>query len=306
MLHKNQTFVLFRILGNDLPPRHDTGQALRNLRFILENEGELPGCEKRWVLNRLVDSNTEHEIIALLEASGLNYLHIPFHHDEYAALPYKQQCSRGSLWMSRQRRFRLNLHARRARLEYATNINGARNMALQEGHRSADWVLPWDGNCYVTKSAWDHIIEATAFSTAPYIVIPMTRVSQNSELLGDFAPLYTNEEPQLGFHKSSKARFSPQHLYGRRDKVELLWRLGVPGPWDQWEDDPWDLPRPATMVDQTDYICAGWVARLSSGRSDLEASTAQAAKARAAERAQATLAFLDSLDANSRDKFFTQ
>lgn len=34
------TLVLYRILGNDLPPRHSPGQTLRNLRFLLQHESD--------------------------------------------------------------------------------------------------------------------------------------------------------------------------------------------------------------------------------------------------------------------------
>ena len=52
-------FLLIRIIGNDLEPRHRAGQSRDNLRFILENEPPLPGCGKRFVLNRIVDAAEE-------------------------------------------------------------------------------------------------------------------------------------------------------------------------------------------------------------------------------------------------------
>jgi hypothetical protein len=69
--------VLYRVLGNDLPPRHEIGQTLSNLRFMLDNEPELEACEKRWVVNRIVDPEQEAAIIALLEERGQHYLHSP-------------------------------------------------------------------------------------------------------------------------------------------------------------------------------------------------------------------------------------
>src|SRR6218665_1842667 len=79
-----ETFVLYRIVGNDLPPRHREGQALANLRFILDHEPELPGCEKRWVLNRIVDPVVEAALAAELTARGRAFLRIPFVAEEYA------------------------------------------------------------------------------------------------------------------------------------------------------------------------------------------------------------------------------
>ena len=46
-------FVLYRIIGNDLYPRHKKGQTIENLQFILENEPELESCEKRWQESRI-------------------------------------------------------------------------------------------------------------------------------------------------------------------------------------------------------------------------------------------------------------
>jgi hypothetical protein len=52
---KRLKFVIYRIIGNTLPPRHGPGDTCNNLKFVLENEPDLPSCEKRWVLNRLFD-----------------------------------------------------------------------------------------------------------------------------------------------------------------------------------------------------------------------------------------------------------
>ena len=50
------------------------------------------------------------------------------------------------------------------------------------------------------------------------------------------------------FHRDAPLAFDESYPYGRRDKVELLWRLGVAGAWDGWRDDPWDPPRPPPRV----------------------------------------------------------
>lgn len=43
---KPDTFVLYRIIGNDLPPRHRVGQGRDSLRFILEMEPSLAVVER--------------------------------------------------------------------------------------------------------------------------------------------------------------------------------------------------------------------------------------------------------------------
>lgn len=40
---QKSTIGIYRIIGNDLPPRHKQGQTLANIRFILENEQNFDG-----------------------------------------------------------------------------------------------------------------------------------------------------------------------------------------------------------------------------------------------------------------------
>src|SRR5690606_40044963 len=76
------TFVLYRIIGNDLYPRHAIGQSRENVEFILNNEEQFPNCSKYWVLNRLVDQRERQAIIALLESHGQSYSDMPLVIDE--------------------------------------------------------------------------------------------------------------------------------------------------------------------------------------------------------------------------------
>src|SRR5690606_7033744 len=82
------TFVLYRIIGNDLYPRHKRGQAVENLQFILEHEPVLEGCEKRFILNRILSDDVERHIIGLLEGAGFEYVRIPFDAGEYARIGF--------------------------------------------------------------------------------------------------------------------------------------------------------------------------------------------------------------------------
>ena len=67
-----------------------------------------------------------------------------------------------------------------------------------------------------------------------YFAIGMERMHSNEDL---FDPTFTadaNEEPQIMFRNDAIERFDETMRYGRRPKVELLWRLGVAGPgWDR-------------------------------------------------------------------------
>ena len=76
-------FILYRIIGNDLPPRHMKGQSRRNLEFILDHEIELERCRKMWIVNRIVDREEEQAILDILREREQTYIRIPFDLDEY-------------------------------------------------------------------------------------------------------------------------------------------------------------------------------------------------------------------------------
>src|SRR5690606_25901984 len=81
-----------------------------------------------------------------------------------------------------------------------------------------------------------------------------------------------------------------------RPKVELFWRLGVQGPWDQYSDDPWDQPRRPLSPEAGLVGRAGWVARLFSGEGTLEAHSDHSTLHRGVARSGAIMAALQHLD----------
>ncbi|MEA2061530.1 MAG: hypothetical protein U9P10_13705 [Thermodesulfobacteriota bacterium] len=295
------SFVLYRIIGNDLPPRHRIGQTRENVQFILENERDFNGCEKRFVLNRIVDRDEEEKIMEMLDKAGYPFLHIPFEPEAYLKsgwdirgvpekfLPGTSRFKKlrfdeqGRIWM------RLYRHKN----NYVMNNNGARNAALAQGRQLAKWVLPWDGNCFITKNGWEEIVSSVkTHPELPCFVVPMARVTDNRLLLrSDYHP-EALEEPQVIFRKDSLLSFNEACFYGRRPKVELLWRLGVPGKWDAWELEPWDLPVPGYAAEAGAFGRAGWVARLRSGRDGLEKDPVK----RTLARVDAVKAMLDGVE----------
>ena len=299
------TFVLYRIIGNDLYPRHERGQSERNVRFILEHEPRLADCERRWVINRIIDPADEAAVIALLDAAGEPYLRIGFDWDAYAAadwdlaaLPGPELLVEGALdTMSERLRLRAETALRRVKTNYAMHNNGARNAALEDGRGRAKWVLPWDGNCFVTTEAWDEI--RAAVREQPYLKywqVPMARLTDNALLFDpSFQPLAA-DEPQVMFRRDAAERFDERFPYGRRPKVEFFWRMGVPGSWDLSRDDVWDLPRPRLSPEAGEIGRAGWVARLSSGMAELESDSKLSQTGREAARNAAIVATLDELD----------
>jgi hypothetical protein len=302
-------FVLYRIVGNDLYPRHARGQSRENLRFILEHEPPLPGCEKRFVVNRIVDPDEEARIVDLLERAGMRYLRIPFDWNEYRAAawdvagipveyaPYTRKFRR----LGEAERGRLLMRLYRHKNNYAMNNNGARNAALREGRGVAKWVLPWDGNCFVTEAGWRELTASVrAHPEIPYYVVPMARIVDNSRLLDPAYRPEAAEEPQIMFRRDAGLEFEPEYFYGRRPKVELFWRLGVPGIWDDWVIEPWDLPCPEYAAEAGRFGRAGWVARLFSGNTRLEALGKEIERGLA--RVDAVRSTLDTMDRSAAER----
>lgn len=305
--YRPDTFVLYRIIGNDLVPRHRKGQSRENLKFILNNESELGGCQKRFVVNRIVDPEEEEGIISLLQDFGMPYIYIPFNEDEYRLCSWdtegvpakyapntKLYASLDPVWQGE-----IQMRLYRYKNNYVMNNNGARNVALRDGRQRAKWVLPWDGNCFVTPDAWESIRSSvTSNPELRYHLVPMARMLDNTKLLNPGFKPQATEEPQILFRHDASLEFNPEFCYGRRPKVELFWRLGVPGKWDDWPIRPWDLPCPDYATEVGQYGEGGWVARLFSGKAELEKHKSHSAWVeRGKTRVSAVTSFLDHLDA---------
>ncbi len=299
------TFALYRIIGNDLNPRHKKGQSYDNLRFILENESPLPDCTKFWVVNRIFDPDPERDIIDLLKQHHQEFVHIPFVAEDYRKIGLDYDCfpDRRFLESDEYRaltpKFRGQAQAALYRLKnlYVMNNNGARNIALNDGRRHAKWVLPWDGNCFVTRPAWESLHSAVnARAHLKYFVTPMDRVTDNKAFLDDNYVANPAEEPQLLFRRDSTLEFDQKFPYGRRPKVEIFWRLGMPGPWDHWKDHAWDLPRSRPSSEARNFGVAGWVTRLSSGNTSLDRKDRTTDSERAEVRCAAIVETIRELD----------
>ena len=239
------SFVLYRIIGNDLKPRHRSGQSRDNVAFMLDHEPKFPDCEKRWVVNRIYSRDAEAAIIELLERHQQRYMRIPFVLDEYAAIELAlEDFPEPGFFLGQQysrlvdaAKLRARMHVRWRKNAYVMNNNGARNAALAEGRKIAKWVLPWDGNCFLTKEAWEKIrAGVVARPYLPYFAVPMARLSDNDNfaLIRNKPRGAAAEEPQVIFRKDALEAFDERFVYGRRSKVELLARLGVSGHWDNW------------------------------------------------------------------------
>ena len=308
MQQAHDSFVLYRIIGNDLYPLHARNQSYRNLQFVLENEPELPGCEKRWVVNRFVDKEQERAVVALLEKHQQQYRVIPFVEEDYRRIGFDLDCFTDPDFLASETfkalpaltRARAVVAAYRLKNNYVMNNNGARNAALREGRDRANWILPFDGNVFVTEAGWQAIRRDVLSSVQlQYFVVPMTWIESNSLLLDPGFVPNPIDEPQLLFRRDAAQEFDERFPYGRRPKVEMFWRLGIPGDWDRWQDDPWDPARPTQLPIRVGT--AGWVARMCSGldATALEntATFKERARFKSRVRLEAILSTLRCLDA---------
>ncbi|KAK9768838.1 hypothetical protein K7432_000173 [Basidiobolus ranarum] len=315
----HEGLAFYRILGNDLPPRHKPGQTLNNVRFILENEVQFPNTEKWWIINRIVDPEQEVAILKLLLSHNQKYIRIPFEEKEYAKRDFRyedfptQDFFRSDEFsglgnMGKLRSIDYTYHDKNL---YVMNNNGGRNFALNHGKKSkAKWILPFDGNCFFTETSFNKITQQleTYGDDYKYFIVPMTRVLNNTELL-DFPEVepVASQEPQIIFRYDATETFNMQMRYGRRPKLELLWRLGAQKSPDTVTQEvvPWEVRMRPDSLEKGKYKTAGWVFRLFSGQASQETNTKEATRMRSYNRLLAIQQFIDAIDEKIARKFFS-
>ena len=305
MASEPDTFALVRVIGNDLPPRHKAGQSRSNLEFVLKNEPEFENCEKIWIVNRIVDPVERGWTIDRLKAAGQRFEVIPFDLDEYSRVPLdfslmpepQIMLSGAPLGIADDyAEARLVAQIHRLKNAYVMHNNGARNRAIELGRQAAKWVLPFDGNIFLTNEDWTHMVQAVEREpTHRYVVVPMARLGDNSVAFDPMDPNDALEEPQIAFRRDAPLRFDEAHPYGRRPKVELLARLGVSGTWDRNICDPWDLQAGPLDPDMHRTGSGGMVRRLASGQATMEVRGTS--RARGIARADGIVALLRRADA---------
>jgi hypothetical protein len=95
------------------------------------------------------------------------------------------------------------------------------------------------------------------------MIVPMMRLTDNSQLLDPGMTPSPVEEPQIIFRRDARDRFDDSLRYGNMNKAEMLLRLGVPGVWETWPFTAWEPRRFPVAEDKGKFVPAGWVARLS-------------------------------------------
>ena len=67
------------------------GQSYDNVKFTLENESAFESCEKRWIVNRIIDPEEQERIVSLLEKHNQKYKIIPFDKEEYRQIEWDME-----------------------------------------------------------------------------------------------------------------------------------------------------------------------------------------------------------------------
>lgn len=273
---KSALACIVRILGNDLEPRHDPEQTINCLNFIIDHEQPRERVAKQFIVNRIFNREKELALVDLLEARGLAFQKIEFVAADYARQPLDFGSFGHDEYFQSEAYAKQKPHARaiavlwalRHKINYAMNLNGARNLAIENGLVAANWVFPFDGQCFVPDVCVDQIVAHGARSKAmPYAIVPMRRVNSNGEALQPAPADGILEEPQIGFSSRASHWFDSERPYGVRDKADTLRALGYPGPWAQWH--PRSFEADASVAFSQRYLYDAIqtpLVRLSSGR----------------------------------------
>jgi hypothetical protein len=271
-------FGIFRIVGNSLPPRHSVANNIAAVEFILENEPRFADSERVWVLNKFVPGHEKTSIVKILKDKQEKYLDLPFdssaHFNAFldsTGLPEERK--RATRQDDLQDDPLLQEWIIRHKSQKLVGINEARNVALELGRRESMWTLVLDGGVVFTALGWLSFVEALEGPDVPFAIIPMRRVYSWAEARslcadevagGNYAPVegFGGEEPQIAFREDTEESFDPRLRYGHKNKAELLSRIGVPGPWDEWKTEEWDRHTPIQSSNRGRFTVAGSVIRL--------------------------------------------
>lgn len=271
-------FAMFRIIGNALPPRHSRTDNVRAIEHILKHEPTFANCQRSWLLNRILDPSEKAEILQLLKGTGEEIIDLPFdaaaHYAAFldaSGLPLERRLFGELANLSRHKPLELEWIVRH-KSQALVGINSARNHVLRIGRQRADWTLVLDGGVVFSAEGWAGFVSGVRENvTAKFAVIELRRAYDWSEV-GASTSDEGVEEPQIAFHSSSTDMFDERLRYGNRNKVELLKRIGVEGPWLSWRPAHWDVDAPLESPDRGSFVRAGFVTRLPAGDEKTESA----------------------------------
>lgn len=224
---RENKIVMCRIIGNALPDINHQDQNLNNLEYILKNEDDFPNVKKVWVLNRIIDKNMEEKYIKLLKTHKKDYEVLPFNLEYFNTIPIKLSSNPVK-----------DVKENMKRILYTSNINGARNYALDRFKKNVDYVMVLDSNIYLSKDGFTEIERSISKNEYDYILVPIKRISNYSDVNdNNILNSIKNEEPQIIFSRNSTLNFNEDIPYGFSNKVELLNLIGSKGMWNSWKDN---------------------------------------------------------------------
>jgi hypothetical protein len=225
--------ILYRIIGNDMPPLQGDGQLIKNVKYIVENEKIREGFKRIWVLNRIHDSQKLNKIKTFLETKKEEYKEIEFVYEEF--INQKFNINKNILlllnnhfwYKADEKKTNLFVLLLKNFNNYATNINQARNFCLNDGKREkCKWVFPLDGNIFIPEKNLLKIIDKLNSTDKSFLIMPMKRINKISEI-GNINDTDFSEEPQVGFRLNKNIFYDESYCYGYRPKVNLLKRIMI-------------------------------------------------------------------------------
>ncbi|WP_334078981.1 glycosyltransferase [Microbulbifer sp. M83] len=237
-----QYILLVRTIGNDIPGLHDENQTLSNLEYILKNEGELPGVDKLFIINRVVSRLKLQKIVELLRRYKMPYLELAFEADRFKEIPLVEQPTpgEGENCISEHSGLRELVHKvaiRARRSAYLLNNLGAKNFALNCGVKNGyKWVLPWDSNCTLSNEEFLQIKEAidSAGKKTRYFLTSMDRCPKEPSMLRPSPTNKVAEDGQLLLRASSKSTIDFSQLFSGMPKPQGLFSGITAGLYDAW------------------------------------------------------------------------
>jgi hypothetical protein len=193
--------VIYRLIGNDMPPLQQRGQLRWNTKYALDNEPDFPNVTKRWILNHIWNDTDFRGVYSDLIAAGV--------------------CRRDII----NRCLDVNEYTRQPSLDdklyYLTAQNEGRNAGIIDGIESGfEWIVILDGNTFITKDSWNaiaNVLSKSLLRGQRYMKIPYHRVhepqstvwlNKNATVRDVLEHAPVKGESQVAFHRTAKELFS--------------------------------------------------------------------------------------------------
>ena len=227
--------VIYRLIGNDMPPLQQIGQLRWNTKYALDNEVTIPEVSHRFILNRIWNETEFSLIYSALVSSGVHRRDIIV------------RCFDVNIYNSIQDTTERNL--------YMTSQNEGRNVGIEDGKASGfEWIVILDGNTFITKDSLQALVKGLDKASKDgkkYFKIPYHRVhsEQTKSWLNSSTTMKTTllfspakGESQIAFHRTSTETFSlgdtnpdkhevsKKKGYGQRNKSYLFKEGQICGP----------------------------------------------------------------------------